>query len=199
MDVGFCLVVIFALLPRGSYGQSSKAFVQALEFGAENRSQMFLEVTPNQAALTSLDFSICFRIRLWNWGPTVVFETKGMYAMLNGFDDNMGFFSMSESVTFPNDALKVSPNLWNSVCFVHNLTNATLMVAINDNRTVLNSSMLKNDNLTGPVFIGSNPNWTPENLRFSVQVVDFNFWNRVLSPADVLDFISSCSEKLFQE
>ena len=135
---------------------------QVIEFGVENRAENYFEVLPGGVAPKSLDFSICLRCKFWSWGEKVVFTSKSetIYFYLGGIEENVGVFFMSKSIHFPTHAFKVSPTLWNSVCFVHNATDASVTIALNDFHSTfqINDTGLTIENLKEPIFIGTGPN-----------------------------------------
>ena len=192
-------VVIFVLLQHGNGEQS---FLQVIEFGIDDRAENFIEVVPDQH-LHSLDFSICLRCKFWSWGSMVLFETEfdKMWLYLGDLETNSGTLYLSEFRPFPLHGLKFSPTLWNSFCLVHNSNTSNVTIAINDyNDTYpLDTTGLKIEDINKAIFIGSSPDLTPDDFRFSGQISDFNYWNRVLKPTDVQDFMSGCSKNLFEQ
>lgn len=196
------LAFLLATISVLSLCNGQAAFLQAIEFGIENRSENFLEVQPNRAALKTLDFTVCLRCKFWTWGSMIVFETGdvGIYLFLRSWELNFGSFFFSEVTKFQMSNLNISPTLWNSFCFIHNTTNSSITIAINNfmESYHLNTTDIHIEDISKTIFIGRRPNVASSMLRFSGQVADFNFWNMALISADVQDFISGCSEKLFE-
>ena len=179
-------------------GQNTQ--VQVAEFGIETKRDNYFEILPNQENVNSLDFSICLRCRFWTWNDKIVFSSNVMELFLT--NQNNVFELLSQTIEFPLDSLKVSPTLWNSFCFVHNSTNSSVTVDINGFKDIshIYTTTLKKDDLKKKITIGdaSTHDWG-EYHRFSGQITDFNFWNKALNPTEVLDFVTGCSEKLFEK
>jgi len=196
------LAFVLAFLALISSGNGQSVFFRALEFGIENRADNFLEVQPNRTGFKNLDFTICFRCKFWTWGRMVLFETEEdhIFLFLRTWELKLGSLFFLNDIQFPMESLKVSPTLWNSFCLIHNSTNSSVTIAINDFKESyrLNTTGLTTDDISKQIFIGSNPFLTEDYLRFSGQVTDFNFWNRPLNSTTVEDFMSGCSEKLYE-
>ena len=181
-----------------AYCQNS--LVQVAEFGIETKAQNYFEILPNQENVKSLDFSICLRCRFWTWNDMVVFVTETMKLELSLVRSNF-FGFLGQAFPFPLAALKVSPTLWNSFCFIHNSTNSSVTVDVNGFKDISHfyTTALKKDDLKKKITIGgvSTHDWGEYN-RYSGQITDFNFWNRALNPTEVFNFVTGCSEKLFE-
>jgi len=170
--------------------------LQILEFGIENREDNFFTVQPNHAKLNASDFTFCLRCKFWSFGNRIVLSTNTSLFAIDAHTYGTALYRVSSnSFRFTIDALKVSPVLWNSFCFVYNSTSSNLTITLNSKVVaVRNITRPTIDLLTETVTIGG----AQKKYRFSGQVTDYNLWSKALDQEEVNDLTSGCADGLLQ-
>ena len=197
MKVLFLFASIYIWLRNAESQSLSQVQVVELDYHYDLQ-QNYFEIMPIQADQISLDFTICLRCKFWRLSNFIIVSSERIRI---GLKECKGYFDIFGFYNFYIGGLKCFPISWNSFCIVHNQTNSSVTLALNDfsETHFVNASSFKMEDLKktlkfGDYFLDS---WILS--EFSGQVADLNFWNKTLDTTAISDFMSGRLEKLFEQ
>jgi len=151
-----------------------------------------VKIQPKPSSSVTTGYTFCMRTKFVSWNDHYLLVSNHTRIQLRDYKIGNGSFVRGPYSYIFNwkQAMPVSVNNWNSMCFTYDTMKCSVMITINGFDIF---SETKNQNQECHIGNISNYDITLGDKSFAGQITDFNFWNRPLTPEEMKAFCTSCT------